>query len=143
MKRSLISALLVLSVSGMLKVFPAVECLIQRRLPAHAGQIILKDRHASAPGDVEVFAYETRDGKRVLEGNTPLAQSVVLREYLRKVDHIATSWEGLECDGCLQRYPLSVNALSRQSLMPRAPISITVHCLIPAYSGTENAGNMR
>lgn len=104
MKRVLMLAVAMLTVLSA-QAFPAVEGLIARRLPAHKGQIVLKDLPAPKAGEPERFAYETVEGKLVLEGNTPVAQASALGWYLRHTAKVAPFWEGFDAARLPEKLP--------------------------------------
>ena len=86
--------------------FPAVEGLLDRLLPEHRSQIILKDLKRSGASEGESFSYWTDgDGRLVLEGNTPIAQASALGWYLRHTARVAPFWEGFDRTALPARLP--------------------------------------
>lgn len=71
---------------------PAIDSLIHRILPAHAGDF--KIAYIPASGGKDVFELESVKGKIVLRGNSGVAVGSALNYYLQHYAHCDISWNG-------------------------------------------------
>ena len=69
-----------------------VQGLIGRILPGHENRFVVETLPAGAGGDV--FEIESKGGKIVLRGNSPLSQAVALNWYLKYYAHCHVSLNG-------------------------------------------------
>ena len=75
---------------------PAVAGLIERIVPERARQFVVETIRADNGRDV--FEIESREGKIVLRGNSPLSQAVALNWYLKYCGHCHVSLNGRQLD---------------------------------------------
>src|SRR5215475_8464385 len=74
---------------------PAGEALVRRILPDHVDRFVIElispNGDPSAP---DVFELDSRDGKIVLRGNSPVSIASALNWYLKYNCHCQISWCG-------------------------------------------------
>jgi alpha-N-acetylglucosaminidase len=85
-----------LELSAAPSAWPSTAALIERLLPGRSGDFVLEA--VPAEDGKDVFELESRAGKVVLRGNTPLSAAVGLNWYLKYSAHCSVSLNGRNLD---------------------------------------------